>query len=628
MPNASAVRVDQIVFGWSEHTLTGHRGLGPLFTSLGSDEETAWWERRLVAHQWAAVEVGEQAGPAGLVYIQTGDRAAIVHKDTVTDAHGRGGAPLAHALVGPAAFLDARTALGLSDWPEWIGPQTSSRDLGSLTAQELRQAADVGYDRLSGRARLADALMLEQLVAEVLADPGGRFCVYPPQGTVAPAAELLCGLMEIIGDVDGQTWTFATAEAREPGTDQSPRVVFLTAPPGFSLQGALGHRVRLGQPAPPARAGDREPGAEDHAAPLQVFGVALAQAYAECGREVIDDVRPVRPIGTADAALAWAAAAQFAPGLLASPRYLLQAAEEGRLEPEAVTAPRPDDAGGLGGRLARSLAEMPAELLAAHLPAWRKGSAAAGRYPGVADAIRAEAVWRLLIGDPAIAQPAVAALGITSKLCGEQLMRCRAERGQQGLAAAFGRALALILSRGAEEITGTLAGLPPAELLGLADEAAAAEPTVAALLLQAFLGRPVSGEDRRACAATLTERGYLAATARHCQPGNPAAQSDLLAALLTAVFQDDLDVPDVSEGVIAHSVQARDFPLLHALGASAQDPRLRMYVLREAGQLAFEEQGLGPFESRGPAPAGPASQDRVPDVFKGLARLIGWGRTP
>jgi hypothetical protein len=610
--------LDQVLFGWAERTLTGSSGVGPVLSSLQSETELAQWEHRLLAADWAAAAVVGSATVPALVYLRFADQAVVMRKETVTDPHGRGGSPLTHALIGHESVLDAWIALGLHDWTGWIRKDNVPAGLGLLDGAQLRVAADAGYRTLRDRAQRLNHNLLAALVATFLSDPSGRFSVYPPDEptTAVPAAELMCGILDVLGEIGGLPWTFSTGEEEEPATASRPRVVFLRKAKGFSTRGATGHSVTVGQFAWRAKKDNPE-----NEARLHDFGVALADGYSRMGPSVIDSRRPPEPICTLGDAIAWSVKAQIVPGVLDDFGYLLLAIGENQIDSHRVAAFKKES-----GFFDRGIAAMSAEVFSRLVVVWGPGKEAAQAYPEIAEAIRREAAWRFAVdGRPPGGEIAMA-LGAGPVVWLDQLGRCRAERGRRGLLDAAARIAPLLSSEANGEVVRLLAAeLAPADMLVLAHDWSRTVPTVSTQLLIAVAAQRAMTESQRAdCRARLREFRFLVPTMERCFPHDPHSAGNLLARLLSTIFTVQLTQRETVDRIIDQVSRIRGPSLLWGLAASVPES-LRGRVMTAAGNVWFEDNGLRPFSISVPEPdegnAGPSATQAAafpaPDVHLG-----------
>jgi hypothetical protein len=612
--------VDQILFSWSERTLTEGRGVGPTGSSIASKEELAGWERRLLAADWAAAEVGAGAPGPALVYLQFGDEAAVLHKEPVTDPHGRPGSTLAHALVGHVSMLDARVALGLHEWTDWAREDTARPGpLGGLhwlDGYELRRIAEDGYQMLDASARTLEPDLLAALFATLLSDPAGRFSFYPadePSGGPAGngvAAATLCGIMRVLGDATGQAWTFSTCEAEEPTSATRPRLVFLSRAPRFSTHVPTGNRARIGE-----LTWFGQPADEDGSDKLRTFGETLAETFA-WSPEMIERLRPTVPVRSTREAIQWAAHAELAPGVPADFGNVLLIVGRGRIEPEVLRRlPSQLDV------LAAGASALPEEVFARLADLWAPGTAAAASCPEVAEALRGQVAWRFISDVQPPAADTVTKFGVQLPTWLEQFARYQSQFSGAQLAAAVRRAAALGVSGLEAGLVRVMADAPPAELLALADEWAADQPELSAQLLGIVAGRDhMPEQDRIACCNQLDQRTFMVSCVQRCFPNDPAAGSELLRQLFSVIVAPGLQQREDVERLLSAISPVRSAPLLHALAQSVA-PVLRELVLAGAGNAWFEDNGLPRLAVGASPPAG--QQAAVTVVRSGPAGQIG-----
>ncbi|HEV2259553.1 MAG TPA: hypothetical protein VGS06_41095 [Streptosporangiaceae bacterium] len=613
--------VDQILISWSDRTLTDGRGVGPTGSSIGSKEELAGWERRLLAAEWAAAEVGAGAPGPALVYLQFGDEAAVLHKEPAADPHGRPGSTLAHALVGHVSVLDARVALGLHEWSGWAREGTARPGplggLGRLDGHELRRIAWDGYQRLDASARQLDPDVLSALFATLLSDPAGRFSFYPADqasgglgGDGLVAARLLCGVLRVLGNAMGQAWTFSTCEAEEPAAATRPRLVFLSQAPRFSTHVPTGNRARIGELTWFGEAAD-----EDGPDVLQTFGETLAETFA-WSPETIERLRPAAPVRSTREAIFWASHAELAPGVPADFGNVLLIIGRGRTEPEVLDRlpSRPDV-------LAAGVRVLSEEMFTRLAGLWAPGTSAAASNPEVAEALGGQIAWRFVSEVQPPAADLVTRFEIQLPTWLEQLARYQSEFGAARVPAAARRVAALGVPGLESGLVRVLADAPAAELLALADEWAGDQPELSAQLLGVVAGRDHMPEpDRIACCNQLDQRTFMVSCVERCFPNDPVAESEVLRRLLSVIVAPGLHRPADVERLLPVVSPIRSAPLLHALARSVP-PALGELVAAAAGDIWFEENGLPRLAVEAPPHAGPPAV--VPDAPPGPADQAG-----
>src|SRR6266566_2058626 len=189
--------VHQIRYCWSESSLLGTRGMGPVESTLPPDLLPTW-DRYLRDHVWAA------GAEPGFTFVVCDGVGALLRK--VATADGRPGSA-AHALLSPQ--ITAQEALGLTSWDGW-----GASALSVLDWPALEPAADRGLGELRARARTTLADRLADLFAQLLIAPAGGYTVI---GEPDPLA-VTCAL----GDLIGETPTFASDESADTRPDRPP----------------------------------------------------------------------------------------------------------------------------------------------------------------------------------------------------------------------------------------------------------------------------------------------------------------------------------------------------------------------------------------------------------------------
>ncbi|MGS2640182.1 hypothetical protein [Streptosporangium sp. LJ11] len=269
----------QVLYSWSETSLLGTRGMGPVGTTLPADL-LARWDRLLREHVWAA-----RSG-VGFVHLTHEGIGVLIRKEPTTSADGREGSA-ARAILGPG--LTARTALGLTVWDGWHAP-----DLDVLDWSDLGPASDGGLEVLRRRARTLSPAHVADLFARLLTAPGEKYTIV---GEADPLA-LTC----LLGDLIGQVPSFASHEPDDV-RQNLPTAVFLKDTASYSPVVATRRRLDVGAPV--------------HDPILLPFAEAMADAYAADGLDGIALATHGPPPADLDEARMWAANTQFAPGVLA-----------------------------------------------------------------------------------------------------------------------------------------------------------------------------------------------------------------------------------------------------------------------------------------------------------------------
>jgi hypothetical protein len=318
--------VHQIRYRWSESSLLGTRGMGPVESTM-HDDVLAGWDRYLRDRVWAS------STEPGFTYVVHGDVGVLLRKMATSD--GRPGSA-AHALL--CLGMTGDDALGLTLWEGWEEP-----GLADLAWSALRAAARYGLDELRRRARTLSPDHLGVMFAQLLAAPGESYTII---GEADPLA-VTCAL----GDLIGQVPTFATDEADDTGQGL-PTAVFLREAAHSTIATT---RRRLGT----------VPATEQ----LGLFAAAAADAYIADGLDGIAVIRRDRPPADLTESYHWADAVQFAPGVIADLARLpkLSDAALGRLvdptalrrvQATAATVPARDLVRALDPRLPREVATI------------------------------------------------------------------------------------------------------------------------------------------------------------------------------------------------------------------------------------------------------------------------------
>src|SRR5690606_13943619 len=152
--------VHRIRYAWSENSLLGSVGMGPVAATLPHDELEDW-DRVLRDHVWAARDGTEP----GYVYLTVSSGIGVLIRKVPTVAPNGRQASAAEALVG--AKLTAPVALGLTLWSGWDAP-----DLAPLAWQDLEDQALRRLAVLRDRVRLMPPQRLAGLFCRILATLG------------------------------------------------------------------------------------------------------------------------------------------------------------------------------------------------------------------------------------------------------------------------------------------------------------------------------------------------------------------------------------------------------------------------------------------------------------------------
>ncbi len=196
-------RVDQIVFQWSERSLLGIPGHGPVASSLTGDALERW--SRLL-HHGELVEREEGQTMLGALALGTDRQYGVVLRGTESALH---------VLVGPADTVNERLAAGLETWPEWDG-----RELHPLTPEEL-------HERLRrAPSKRPDDRVPALWCAGVTEDPSAH---YQDLLTGDDAAVRVQRLLEAVRDRFRGPWTFLLF-GRPLVADAEPRLLLTRRP--------------------------------------------------------------------------------------------------------------------------------------------------------------------------------------------------------------------------------------------------------------------------------------------------------------------------------------------------------------------------------------------------------------
>ena len=539
--------IQQIRYAWSESSLLGNRGMGPVESTLGPDELSTW-DRLLRDHVWAA-----QPEP-GYTYLSRDGMGMLLRKMATTAGDGRPGSA---ARVLLSSRLTAAHALGLTCWDGWDAPA-----LAPLAWIEIESCAERGLSLLRDRARSLLADRLAAIFAQVLSAPGDSYTVI---GEPEPLA-----LVSALGDLTGQTPTFASDETDDTGNDL-PAVVFIRA---SSVSRVAATRRRLsadGAAVDPAVAG---------------FAAAVVDAYLADGPEGVVGVLPGRPPADAAEVMQWARRGQFAPGVIADLTRLP------RLSDRLLGVITTQDALRRIGSATDAASDTE---LAAAIDA---------RLPEAVLLILAreglKRVSRLPSNHPLLASlSAIRPLSV--ELVAEQLSggfehRIRVSRH-------------LLTEADRRRLLGWLAReIQPPALIGWIAEHAADDPEAAQVLFAALRdrARQLSKEDLR----VLASHAALAEAARGFSPDVRHAAASV-AALLRAL--------PLTQDLVVELIARPDPVVLHALDTIVADPRVRVALHRRIRQVYYYEHNLAE-----PPPA--SSDDNQPPRRSPLRRRSSHGK--
>jgi hypothetical protein len=216
--------VHQAFFGWS----LSHQKLDLISCSFHNQPEARSWRAKLEEH--ARLQPSNTEKPvSSLSYIDLEDGYVAVLR-RVAQGH-TAGRNNSHALIGPAATIDVRVALGLGVWDGWL---ESAPEGQYLPKYQVGQIAGVAgrAERLGSHIEQVER-GLGMVLAQLLDNPtlplsviGCRNQLRLPMvwGLYAAAAGWLQGF--------GRRWTFSTYEVLHDDSIRClPEIVFLPARP-------------------------------------------------------------------------------------------------------------------------------------------------------------------------------------------------------------------------------------------------------------------------------------------------------------------------------------------------------------------------------------------------------------
>ncbi|OPC83524.1 hypothetical protein B4N89_23605 [Embleya scabrispora] len=228
--DATADRLDEIVYRWSYDHLLGGRGMGPVATSLGLSELRDWHGG---LEQHVSMDRSLPETPAwSFCRVRLENRHALVLREAAVHAGNRPGTN-AHVLVDPELSVGAHTMLATA-WlhEERGGGLTGSRTplaevpenaplRGTTIRPEAFDPAILGQLRERARARPE---LLEVVLAAVLRDHHRTFTLH--QNDVgADMVPLLWGVFDLAQPIAPGMWTFSTYETSDAAL--KPRFVLV-----------------------------------------------------------------------------------------------------------------------------------------------------------------------------------------------------------------------------------------------------------------------------------------------------------------------------------------------------------------------------------------------------------------
>ncbi|MFJ8779785.1 hypothetical protein [Streptomyces sp. NPDC102476] len=569
---------DVLVYRWSERSLLGGTGVGPVATSL-DHEQLRRWDGRLASVLWAA----EGSTEDGFLYANHGGTAAVLRKRPVRDQHGRDGSTLTHALIGPAEWLGPGLALALcrSRWEDWLPPYGAEGARERLQRVPLARLRDHLADdaaTLDTEASQAPLHLLTPIAAAVLAAPGEPVTVV---ASPLPAEVVLCALHGVLGSLTAGEWTFATRENSDSGP-ALPRFVFVGGTDRGSLYAPSERRSVRADVPNAAAPGQEPPDGEELAAQLLAF-------HRRRGTGGLARLLPPRPLHTAEEVRAWEERHHMAPGVLADVRMLIEDALAGRLEPAA------------GQHLARSailprleleLRRMPATQLAELVRDWTADRPDLARYRPARDAMHREILRRALAphsrgeGEDELLLTALRASGpdprIVHETIGEALRSTRGRGDNVDVLHVLqvARGVGLDSAELGRLRRALVDGLPAWALIQQTQRISSIDPDLGRELLGWCTRRQVRGEDRRLLLQTLGQYAFLAAAIDRMADGGPRQAVELYIALIGCVSGSNLRRADV-EDVLALAGPEPPATLFKALHLTARSDRVR-HIVEEA----------------------------------------------
>ncbi|GAA3264892.1 hypothetical protein Dvina_16155 [Dactylosporangium vinaceum] len=360
-------RIDQIVFRWRTRASAGggQDGVGPDATSL-TESAVAWWDERLALRITRAP--GRNERPS-LAYLRVDAYGVVLHKVPARDDHGRPGAAVAHALIGPAELINVQLALGLEHWPHWAGRNDPGAyppgRVGTVPFAVLREHADAALAQPVNDPGGA----FDELLDRVLANPAAPLTVVMPD---APATALVRGLVDVLGDV--RDLTFAANEDDDTDPDL-PRLVFLDAVTGGSGYAATRERLYPGQPG----------------ARVDGFTQQLADMWRRGGAAELAPLRGGRSLSRAADVQQWEREVVVGGRILQT--TLLEAVTTGQAAPEHLELLHTE----AGQRqIEAEAAKLNDGDLATAYQTWQPGGQVATRYPGASQVITRLVVQRAM----------------------------------------------------------------------------------------------------------------------------------------------------------------------------------------------------------------------------------------
>ncbi|MGW4942349.1 hypothetical protein ACWEOZ_12275 [Actinoplanes sp. NPDC004185] len=567
--------IDQVVFLWSRRSLTGRIGVGPVASSL-PQRELVSWEERLQPNVWASRRE-LPAKEADLLYLVYGPQAVVMHRLSVADEHGRAGSTVTHCLIGAARELGPLIAAGLYDWNGWCRDPQPLPASGELDRIDLRQLGDAARRGLANARTVLAGLPRAELTAVVaarLADPGARLAVIDPD---LPATVLIAGTVAVTTDVLAEPVTFSTGQDKDPGPEQ-PRVVVAGARMAADLNGAGFRRV------PPS--GDAE---------MDQLAATMVAAYLDASSERLSELRPVRPLRSAQEVGPWLSQLRLAPNVFGRADAVVRRMVAGRL-----SSAEADYLKSVSGRQA-TRHEL-TRATTTELAEWATQNLLSGGDHETLALLRSELVERLFAGVAARQRVDDVADALTTAETEHSLIQDRLDRALRQLPerADMPAIIDLLhaaslagLSRGElyEQTRAMLHGHDPVELLRAVQAYSDLNPTLTWLLLNIALDQATSRRDEKGMQRLLQQFDWFMTVVSAVEPDSELRACRLYHQLLSRAFGGRIRQRSQMVQILNEVPPHRPAPFLAALYYSAEGDVQR--TVHEALARAYlRERGL------------------------------------
>ncbi|MGV9341333.1 hypothetical protein [Streptomyces sp. NPDC003688] len=583
-------RADLSVYRWSEHSLTGRNGVGPVATSLNRDD-LHLWDGRVAPFVWAVTgsgNAGTSELDSGFLYLRFGAEAAMIRKRPVRDARGRAGSTLTHVLTAPADWLDLGLALALcrSEWDEWL-PAGALQDGGrselpTVPLDKLRQHLTGAVAELASAADTVPARLLAPVAQAVMATPKSPVTVI---GSPVPPVEVVRVLHDVLAPLVAGEWTFATREESDRGTGL-PRFVFLEEPEQGSLYGQS-DRVTVMMNAEP----------DDPEALARAE--QLIEYHRRRGPDAVRRLLPDGPLATAEDVREWQRHHYIAPGVIADVTSLLHDAVARDIDPHAAEflarpASRPT--------IELHLRRAPLPELETLVEAWAPHRGDLDAYGPVRTALHTEALRRALrVSDGWSPEARSELLARLKRARPDAGLVVDAVRGALGAVGGRGESLDVlhvlmvaravgISGREFDEVRNdAVERLATHQLITAVDRISALDPLLGRELLVHCARRRDRRDDRIQTCRTLRQWGYLGRAVRLMAVGGFRDAVDLYCLLITCAVGSGPGRTGVVT-VLADAGQRPDAALLMALSRLARGRMARYEVLTAIENAYFRDQ--------------------------------------